>query len=267
MTDPAKKSEGFQVVPKGEHPCLWMMAGVIAYKLCRRDYQCGTCPLHMEMSQAAGDEERKTFEILHEPLFYSPQHTWVRLKGSRNQPRAEIYTLLVNGQAISLAAPVTAVVGLDDFILRLLSRIEAMTLPPLGTPLARGSPLAKLFQACGDFLVASPLSGKILRVNTDLINRPALLFRNPARGWLAHLRPTNLVAETRDLLDSDGALAWQQRESRKLETLLGTLGKEDRERLGATMPDGHGGADALLRIVGGEHYRRLVLSFLQGEGD
>ncbi len=53
--NPKKKPEGFLVIPKGEHQCLWMMAGVVAYKLCEREYQCERCPLHMEMRHAKAE--------------------------------------------------------------------------------------------------------------------------------------------------------------------------------------------------------------------
>ena len=90
------------------------------------------------------------------------------------------------------------------------------------------------------------------------------MVENPAeKGWLAYLQPNNFFAETKDLLDGREALSWQQNESKKLETLVGTLCVQDRERLGALMHDGKEVRfESLLRMVGPEHYYRVVLSFL-----
>ena len=271
--NPKKKPEGFWVIPKGEHQCLWMMAGVIAYKLCEREYRCESCPLDMEMRHAKAGapghptgskkpaHEKRTFST---PLFFSSNHTWVRLEGSKGKPRASACTLLVDGQPVLLRTPLKALVGLDDFILRLISKVDRIILPELGTQIVRGNALATLFQDPHIFRVSSPISGSVVRTNLNLLDSPQSMVENPAeKGWLAYLQPNNFFAETKDLLDGREALSWQQNESKKLETLVGTLCVQDRERLGALMHDGKEVRfESLLRMVGPEHYYRVVLSFL-----
>jgi hypothetical protein len=117
--DSRKKPEGFLVIPKSEHPCLWMMAGVMAYKLCEREYQCESCPLDMEMRHAKGEafghspgykqatHEKLAFSC---PLFYGANHTWVRLEGFKRKPRASVCTLFSDGQPVILRTPLKALV-------------------------------------------------------------------------------------------------------------------------------------------------------------
>lgn len=276
--NPKKKPEGFSVIPRGEHQCLWMMAGVMAYKLCEREYQCESCPLDMEMRHAKAEalghptgckkiaNEKLTFCA---PLFYSANHTWVRLERSRGKPRARACTLLIDGQPVILRTPLKVLVGLDDFIIRLISKINSIVLPEPGTQISRGDALATLMQDPHTFKVSSPISGRVVRTNLNLLDSPQSMIQNPAeKSWLAYLQPNNFFVEIKDLLDGRGALSWQQNESKKLDTLIGTLRTQDRERLGALMHDGKEvGFDSLLQIVGPEHYYRLVLSFLGEGGD
>ncbi len=276
--NPRKKPEGFWVIPKGEHQCLWMMAGVIAYKLCEREYQCERCPLDMEMRHAkagalgrpAGspkiaDEE----QALPAALFYNSNHTWVRLEARKGRQRARGCTLLVDGRPVLLKTPLLALVGLDDFIIRLIPRVNGIVLPKPGTRISRGEALATLVQDPHNFKVFSPISGRVVRTNLHLLDHPENMIQNPAqKGWLAYLYPDNFFAEIKDLLESREALSWQQRESQRLEAWVGTYREPDRERLGALMHDGkEAGLDALLERVGPENYYRLVLSFLGQETD
>ncbi len=264
------------MIPKDEHPCLWMMAGVMVYKLCEREYQCESCPLDMEMHRAKAEAvshlpggkktalEKRSFSA---PLFYSANHTWVRLKGSKGTPRGGVYTLLVDGQPVFLRTPLKALVGLDDFILRLIAKVDKVVLAKPGTQITRGEALATVFQDPHTFRVASPISGRVVRTNLNLSDNPQGMIENPAeKGWLAYLQPNDFFAETKNLLGGREALSWQQNESKKLETLIGMSGLQDRESLGAVMHDGKGVRfDSLLQIVGPEHYDRIVRSFL-GEG-
>ena len=275
-----KKPEGFFVIPKGEHPCLWMMAGVMAYKLCEREYECESCLLDMDMRRAKAEalrhlpggkktaHEKRAFSA---PLFYSANHTWVRLRGSKGKPKASVCTLLVDGQPVLIRTPLKALIGLDDFILRLISKIDRVVLAKPGIQIERGDALATFFQDPRIFRVASPISGRVVRTNLNLLDHPQGMIENPAeKGWLAYLQPNDFFAEAKNLLGGREALSWQQNESKKLETLIGTLGLQDRERLGALMHDGKGiRFDSLLQMAGPECYYRLVLSFLMeggGEG-
>jgi len=276
--NPEKKPKGFLVIPKSEHQCLWMMAGVMAYKLCEREYRCESCPLDMEMRHAKAEalghptgykrvaNEKLAFSA---PLFYSVNHTWVRLEGSKGKPRAGVCTLLVEGQPVILRTPLKALVGLDDFIIRLISKVDRIVLPKPGIQISRGDALATLIQDPHTFKVSSPISGRVVRTNLNLLDNPQGMIQNPAeKSWLAYFQPNNFFAEIKDLFDGREALSWQQNESNKLETLIGTLRAQDRERLGAVMHDGKEVSfDSLLQMVGPEPYYRLVLSFLREGGD
>lgn len=38
-------AERLGLIPAGELKCIWMVAGVLSYKLCNRAFQCDSCPL------------------------------------------------------------------------------------------------------------------------------------------------------------------------------------------------------------------------------
>lgn len=47
-------------------PCLWMQAGVVAKKACKKDYQCGTCQFDRALRKAA-EENKKLIQYMAYP--------------------------------------------------------------------------------------------------------------------------------------------------------------------------------------------------------
>jgi len=230
-----------------------MLAGVVSYKLCDRGYRCENCPLDRELrhaktglAESAPDEAPDEADGAAAPaggslLFFARNHTWARFADEER-----------------------AVVGFDDFLLRLFGEIDRIVLPAKRATVRRGEPLAIVVQGADNFVVASPLSGTILRLNAEMRQHPNSARANPAAGgWLAELAPSHLFAEMGALLTGRRALAWQENESKKLELIVGTLPAAERERLGPVMHDGRGAAGALLALVGPARYVNIMLSFLQ----
>lgn len=246
MGSPKHGVRGFPVVPHGEARCVWMLAGVVSYKLCNLDHNCEICPL----DQALRDVVMETIPYQKggraaQDMYFNRNHTWVRVE-----------------------APHAVTVGLDDFLLRLFHRIDRLTLPEIGTRLARGGTLAGIW--CGDCLmeVSSPISGTIVELNAALLETPGLAIENPtSQGWLVVMKPAELAGDVEHLLAGQTALGWHKMELNKLETMIATFTDDDRQRLGPLMQDGHGNIGAFIEILGEERYYKIVRSFLTVEED
>ena len=103
--------------------CIWMSAGLVAYKLCHRDYACESCPFDAAMRGAEAATRRSNGTEPAPPPFpgdrwYHPAHLWVRREGA-NRVR----------------------VGIDAFAAHLLADLDRVMLPPPGTPVRRDAPL------------------------------------------------------------------------------------------------------------------------------
>ena len=100
--------------------CCWMLAWVVAYKLCDRAYECENC----SFDQAMGGRSRSTSwaslprlsdTAASESLLFHDRHVWARVD-----------------------SPTRVMSGLDDFGRRLCGRIYCVGLPRPGTRIAAG---------------------------------------------------------------------------------------------------------------------------------
>jgi glycine cleavage system H lipoate-binding protein len=174
-------------------------------------------------------------------LFFHRGHTWANL--------------LFSGQVK---------VGVDDFVQKLLGRIDAIRLPPVGAEVKQGQPFAAVRQGGRTALLPAPVDGIVCAVNGELAKVPGLIKRDPyTRGWLMAVRPTNLTANFSHLTIGEGALAWLKAELARLrEFLHATLSLERDALVGTTAADGGLAADGLLEHLDNETWADFQSKFL-----
>lgn len=105
--------------------------------------------------------------------------------------------------------------------------VQSMKLATAGEPIYRGFPIAELsFKNDIKVMIPSPVSGKIIEINTKLINNPSLFEEDDSRdNWIATIMPDNLgedlkMCETRNLV----LLSNNEKESTKYFNQLTSLG-------------------------------------------
>ena len=111
-----------------------------------------------------------------ENLKYTKTHEWVRIKDK------------------------TATVGITDFAQHQLGDIVYIELPEKGANLERQSSAGEIesVKAVGE--LSMPLSGKIIEVNSILVDNPENVNSSPyGSGWMLELEYTNEL-EIKDLL-------------------------------------------------------------------
>jgi glycine cleavage system H lipoate-binding protein len=174
-------------------------------------------------------------------LFFHRGHTWVNL--------------LFSGQVK---------VGMDDFTQKLLGRVDAIVLPPVGVEVKQGQPFAAIRQGGRTALLTAPVDGVVCAVNSELAKIPGLIKRDPyTRGWLVAVRPTNLTANLSRLTIGESALAWLKGELAGLQEFLHvTLTVERDALIGATATDGGLVADGLLEHLDNDTWAEFQSRFL-----
>jgi glycine cleavage system H protein len=96
-----------------------------------------------------------------EDLYYSKDHAWVRLAAGK------------------------AVIGITDHAQKELGAIVFADLPEEGADIERGEPLGSLESSKTVAEVSAPISGQVLKSNTDLEEDPSLINDDPyGNGWL-----------------------------------------------------------------------------------
>ena len=164
-----------------------------------------------------------------EALFYHQGHGWLR-----PEPGS------------------TAVVGLDDFAQKLVGKVDAIELPPVGSALTQGGAGWKLVVDSVPIPMLSPANGEVVEVNREVLRSPELLQKDPyGKGWLLRLKSSRVAADTRNLLSGRLAKAWMENALEKLQPVHD-------QYLGHVLPDGGLPVEGIARAVAGENWHELA---------
>lgn len=96
-------------------------------------------------------------------------------------------------------------VGVADYVQHSLSDIIFFVPPEIGQEIEQFGELGQLESTKAVFEVISPVSGKVIAVNDELINNPELANQSPyEKGWIAEIELTNFEEDKEFLLDYEG---------------------------------------------------------------
>jgi glycine cleavage system H protein len=231
----------------GNLPCIWMTAGLVAYKLCDRSYDCEGCPFD---------------EVLHGGARRAPDSRASRVQATRWEFPDDRRYHSSHGwiQAIDEAR---VRYGVDAFAVRLLDQLTAVILPPVDSPLQRGHSAAWVRDAGHLIPLASPITGTVLRINGAVQRDPSLVTTSPYNtGWLLEVRCEGGVEQ-----QQSGLLTGQDLKHKTL-LYLEQLRQEGRhemgrdEGIGATLADGGEPEGDVRGALGAQEYRRAVCRLL-----
>jgi len=100
-----------------------------------------------------------------EQLRYAASHEWIKVDGD------------------------TGTVGITDHAQHELSDIVYVDLPKVGAEIAAGAVVAVVESVKAASDIYSPVSGKVVEVNTDLLKKPELVNSDPfGAAWLYRLK-------------------------------------------------------------------------------
>jgi glycine cleavage system H protein len=221
-----------------------MSAGVLAYRLCDREYDCDRCPLDaalrgITLGTVAEDSDEAGFQFPCDRRYHAG-HGWIRFDDDGS-----------------------ALFGVDAVAARLLAPTGSIVLPPEGTELRAGG-AACWVREDGDLIpVKAPISGLVLAANAEVQQDPALLLRSPYdRGWLLRLRYAGTPSRLPGLFDgTEAARRAGDIVTRIRDRAMSEL--TDAALPGATLADGGETVRGLRRMLGPERYARLISELLR----
>jgi glycine cleavage system H protein len=170
-------------------------------------------------------------------VFFARSHTWLNLFPSGH-----------------------AWLGIDDFVVRLLTEPRVRFLAEAGAEVKRGAPLLALEEGEHALTVRSPIDGRILGFNDSLREHPDLLQKAPfCDGWVCDIRPDRF-ADVKDLLLGDETRQWMRGEFGRLRDVFAGAG-------GAVQPamlqDGGPPIAGAMKHVDDEVWKRFDREFLE----
>ena len=161
-------------------------------------------------------------------------------------------------------------VGIDDFAQKLVGRVDAIDLPPVGSRLSQGEKGWVLTAESRTIPMLSPIDGEIVAVNEEALRSPEIVNEDPyEKGWLMMVRPERLAANRTGLLSGRLARRWMEETLHGLRlTMGGTLGPLYQDG-GSTLPvhqDGGSPVAGIARALYGEDWARKVSEHFHTDG-
>jgi len=237
------------MLPADARPCVWMTAGVVAYKICDHEFDCDNCPLDAGLcgretpafpQEAATAVETEVFEFPTD-RFYHASHTWAQPFG-----RACVRS------------------GIDSFAAHLLSRASSVVLPAEGTVLQQGRVGFWISEDTRLVPLVSPITGRVLKRNQQVQKSPGLVAESPyGQGWLLEVDCPDWPAQQQRLVDADRLQELVHRQMSSFRKRVSRYVEHSDQAVGPTLADGGEQLTDVRRILGPIRYRRLVLQYLR----
>lgn len=239
--------EEHRILPAGALPCVWMSAGLVAYRLCDREFDCDGCPLDAALrggTAAAGDPvERPAVRAgrraaeFPEDRRYSTGHLWVQA---------------LDGDGEGLR------VGLDGFASHLIAGCVAVHCGAIPRQLSDGELLCEIELAQGALPIAAPFSCRMLRWNGALAGDPTPVWTDPyGAGWIADVDADGGPAPD-GLLTAAEARKQAELDLRGFRRRAALYLLADTAEVGTCLADGGRMITDMRQLLGKERYLQLL---------
>jgi glycine cleavage system H protein len=126
-------------------------------------------------------KDKFIFRVPKEGLYFNENDSWVCISGN------------------------IARVGVTDYVQQSLSDIMFFTPPAVGSEIEQFGELGNIESGKAVFEIVSPVSGKILAINEEILEAPELINENPyENGWIAEIELSDFKSDKEFLLDFKG---------------------------------------------------------------
>jgi len=242
--DTRSERKMYTVIPEGEHRCVWMNAGLLAYQICDHPSDCDSCPLdgamrrHFARSDRAVEQGGPVYgsgraESLRDGFGYHANHCWQREIGGT-----------------------TVRVGLEPALASALLVPKSVVLPSAGQHIKAGQPCVWIIMEDGTFPVSAIADGEVTAQNSAVTREPQEVFLHPfERGWLYEFTPDAARPRPMDLGSAEKCYALDMARFQKLladELTPGTAA------VGLTLADGGKPLRDVSAVLGSRRYCAVV---------
>ncbi len=131
-------------------------------------------------------------------VFISPGHCWASIEQ--------------NG---------TVKTGIDDLAKKIIGKIDDINFPNIGMNIKAGEPLFSVKQGFRKIAFNSPISGRIIKTNNELVDNLESLSQNPYdKNWICIVDAENLDSELKTLAIGKSAVSLYQEDIDKCKKLI-----------------------------------------------
>ena len=242
---PEEPPDDERLLRQDGEPCIWMTAGLLAWRLCDRGFDCERCPLDAALQRGAPRAEAPA------PPAGAP---W-EFRDDRRYHRSHAWARSV--------APGLVRCGIDAFASQFAASATSVVLAAVDSRVERGHAGAWLIDDSGLLPLRAPVSGRVTARNLRVQCDPGLLARAPYDdAWLYEVCGDEALERQGGLLTAAQMRERSEAQMRRLRAEVAQHVEAFRAAVGPTLADGGEPLADLRRIVGAPRYRRLVLSYL-----
>jgi len=114
--------------------------------------------------------------VVKEGLYYTKKHEWLKVEGN------------------------TGIIGITDYAQEEMGDIAYIDLPEKGKELKKSGEMCEIESVKAVSEVYSPVSGKIIEINTELGDKPEKINENPYGAWIVKIELSS-KQEIKDMMD------------------------------------------------------------------
>ncbi|HSE41124.1 MAG TPA: glycine cleavage system protein H [Acidobacteriota bacterium] len=172
-------------------------------------------------------------------VFVAPGHTWLEV--------------IPNGRTH---------IGLDDFLMKAIGKIDDIELPVIGKEVRQGEPLFTIKQGDRKIEVPAPIDGTVNSVNETLTVAPELARTSPYKHSLCDLTPKNLAKNLKEIFIAEEALNWIKSEVQRFYNFL-TMRPFEAVSVGHVLQDGGVPTCGVLEFLDNETWNDFAANFIR----
>jgi len=155
------------------------------------------------------------------------------------------------------------IIGLDDFIGRMVGSVESLMLPGIGAGVTPATAAIALCDGDRSLEIAPPVAGVIVGVNTKVLKNPSLARHDPyGAGWLLKIKTDKRSLSRLRLLDGAAAGQWLKRQTELArEFFAGALPGPQL----VTLQDGGIPVDGVMKLCDAHTWKEFERQFTGGD--
>lgn len=248
-----------------ELPCIWVLSGVLSYRLCDRDYECDGCELYHALSgegKASGCATERTAGAPAEavsassPTGRASSHLSYLLAGCRlylDRPYRPPHFWLVESEGDLIT------VGLDGTLLRMLHPIRRVVSPGPGLRLERDQPCGWIAREHKAIPFKMPIAGEVVETNASYGDATDPCGLREGEDWLFRVSPSESLDVVPGLVRAEETLSWAADRLRAVRrAIVASVSLPAEASVGPVLADGGAPQPSLERVIGRSSFEELI---------